>query len=652
MNEIDTCHPDDNGRPEGGSGQCRCCHAAEPAPPWTKLGVAGAFALFAELADLFGLGVGTAPVCALVAVALSGTAVFREGWRAVRRGELNMNALMAIAVTGAACIGEFPEAAMVMVLFNLSEALETLTLARAREAIGKLIAAAPETATVLGPDGEWTTIDARRAVPGDRVRVRPGEKVALDGLVVSGHSTVNQAPITGESLPAEKREGDAVFAGTVNESGSFEFIVTAKADDSTLARVIRAVEAARAARAPMQRFVDAFARHYTPAVFLLALLTALAPPLLWGADWSGAVYRGLTVLVIGCPCALVIATPVTVAGGLAAAARRGILVKGGLFLERGRKLRVLALDKPGTLTGGRPALTDFAPLDGDPARAWTAAASLAARSDHPLSRAIARAAEERGVRPVSVTDFSALPGEGVRGLIDGRAWHLGNRHLAERLGRCSPEPAARLEALEARGGTAAVLVGEEGAAALFAASDTVRPGVGEALAELRALGLRTVMLTGDNPRAAAAVAQAAGVDAFRAEMLPEDKLRAVEDLEAEAARLGRGGLVGMAGDGINDAPALARARIGFALAGAGTDAAMETADVVLMDDDLRKIPRFIRLSRGTCALLAQNIALALGIKALFLALAFAGLATMWMAVFADVGASLLVTCNGLRALRL
>lgn len=636
-----------------------------PAIPWRRLCWATALAALAECAAL-GAEWALVPQpfavaaewlsagLALAAILLAGLGTFRKGWLALANRNLNINALMAVAVTGAFCIGQFPEAAMVMALFNLSEAIEARALDRARTAVRDLLALAPPTATVLQPDGSWREEPAADVPTGSRVRVRPGERVALDGVVVAGRSTLNQAPITGESIPVEKTPGDIVYAGTINETGAFEFSVTAAARDTTLARIIHAVEEAQATRAPMQRFVDRFARWYTPAVFALALATAVIPPLALGADWKGSVYMALVLLVIGCPCALVISTPVSVVSGMAAAARAGILVKGGACLEQGRLLDHLALDKTGTLTRGEPRQTDYLPLEADGGR-WdepaVMAASLAARSDHPVSRAIAAAANSLPLRELE--DVAALPGEGVAGTgDDGRRWYLGNLRLMERLGAGSAALAERLAGLEARGKTTVILAEGEAAEperararALFAVADGLRDTSVEAVAQLRALGVRTLLLTGDTEATARAMAAAAGVEDYRAGLLPQDKLRIVEELERHGAR------VGMVGDGINDAPALAKAHIGFAMAAGGTDTAIETADVALMDDDLRKIPRFIRLSRATHAILVENIAFALGIKTVFFALTFAGMATMWMAVFADVGASLAVVANGLRILR-
>ncbi|MBW0278650.1 heavy metal translocating P-type ATPase [Shewanella xiamenensis] len=584
-------------------------------------------------------------VLALVAVFTGGLSTYKKGWIALKNRNLNMNALMSIAVTGAMLIGHWPEAAMVMVLFALAEVIEAKSLDRARNAIRGLLDLTPEQATVQQADGTWREVGAKQITIGARVRVKPGERIALDGEVLEGRSAVNQAPITGESLPVEKSPGDSVFAGTINESGSFEYCVTALANNSTLARIIHAVEAAQGSRAPTQRFVDQFARWYTPVVFGVAIAVALLPPLFMGAAWLDWIYRALVLLVVACPCALVISTPVSIVSGLAAAARHGILIKGGVYLEEGRKLRWLALDKTGTITHGKPAQTDFVTWGNALASdSRSIAASLAARSDHPVSKAVALAAQTDGVALLDVAEFNALPGRGVQGQINGETYHLGNQRMLEELGQRTPELEQRIAALETMGKTVVMLVSAKGVHALFAVADTIKESSRSAIAELHALGINTMMLTGDNPHTAQAIAAQAGIDRAQGNLLPDDKLREVELLAIK-------GKVGMVGDGINDAPALARADIGFAMGAAGTDTAIETADVALMDDNLGKIPTFVRLSRATAQVLMQNIVLALGIKAVFLVLTFTGQATMWMAVFADMGASLLVVGNGLRLLR-
>ena len=618
-----------------------------PAKPWWPLALSGVTALGAEVIHF----TSAAPewvvaLMALVSILSGGLGTYKKGWIALKNRNLNINALMSIAVTGAVLIGQWPEAAMVMFLFTVAELIEAKSLDRARNAISGLMQMAPEQATVQQADGTWQVQAVKAINLGARVRVRPGERVGLDGDVVAGRSTIDQAPITGESLPVEKTVGDKVFAGTINQAGELEYTVTAAADHSTLARIIHAVEQAQGSRAPTQRFVDQFSKIYTPAVFALALAVAVIPPLFMGATWFDWIYRALVLLVVACPCALVISTPVTIVSGLAAAARKGILIKGGVYLEGGHKLDYLALDKTGTITHGKPVQTDYVPLDPTvEATAPALAASLAARSDHPVSHAIANAVVDKQQAPHAVDNFAALPGRGVRGDINGQTYHLGNHRLVEDLGLCSAELEEKLFALEKQGKSVVLLLDHSGPLALFAVADTVKDSSREAIQQLHELGIKTLMLTGDNAHTAEAIAAQVGMDQARGDLLPGDKLQAIEDLYALGHR------VGMVGDGINDAPALARSEIGFAMAAAGTDTAIETADVALMDDDLRKIPAFIRLSRQTSSILKQNIALALVIKAIFLGFTFAGFATMWMAVFADMGVSLLVVFNGLRLLR-
>lgn len=628
--------------------------AEGPHIPWTKLAWAGVLAALSEAAELiaqwqpFDSPIFTstiagwplfeiiALVLALAAIGLSGLVTYRKGWLAISSLNLNINALMAVAVTGAVLIGQFPEAAMVMVLFNISEAIEALALDRSRNAIRDLMALAPDTATMLMPDSTWQDVELKDVPLGSTLRVRPGQKIGLDGLVLSGHSEVNQAPITGESMPVEKAAGDSLYAGTINGSGSFEYRTTSIADNSTLARIIHAVEEAQASRAPMQRIVDIFARYYTPAIFIFAIVWAFLPPLLWHAAWNQSIYTALVILVIGCPCALVISTPVTVVSGMAAATAKGILIKGGLYLELGRRMNWLALDKTGTITSGRPKVTAFMPWppdSGNGDRAALVATSLAGRSDHPVSTAIA----ETGTARLDVTDFAAQPGSGISGIIDGQKWRLGKYGQQQ-----DKALASEIARLESGGNTVVVLSGPDGIAALYAVADSVRKTAIRAIAEMKALNVSTIMLTGDNEYTARAIAKEVGVTEVKANLLPGDKLAVIENLENQ------GNIVGMVGDGINDSPALAKANIGFAMAGSGTDTAIETADVALMDDDLGKIPAFIRLSRATFTILVENITLALGIKLIFFVLTLTGHATMWMAVFADVGAALLVIGNGLR----
>lgn len=652
--------------------ECRhCSTAAEGAPAkegwktWVLMGISGTSALAAELVG-WRIGETGLPVIALALVSIStgGVETLQKALRAVRTFTLNINFLMALAVVGAIAIGKWPEAAMVTFLFALAELIEAHSLDRARNAISALMDMAPETATVQDVSGEWREVSAADVEIGQMVRVKPGERIPLDGIVTSGVSTVNQAPITGESLPVEKERGDSVFAGSINGLGSLEFEVTANKGSTTLDRIIEAVQEAQAQRAPTQRFVDSFARYYTPAVVVLAILVAAVPPLVWAQPFMDWLYRALVLLVIACPCALVISTPVTVVSGLAAAARSGILVKGGAYLEEARKLKAIAFDKTGTLTHGKPVVTDVVPLNGCPAdELLQIAASLNSLSEHPIASAIVArwtgadtsrpgpgspgrdAAVKRSGELLPVTGFESLTGRGVRGQINGGTYYIGNHRLCEENGVCGLHVESVLNELEAQGKSAIVLSSEQSSLAVLGVSDTVRHTSAEAVKSLHNLGLRTVLLTGDNQRTAEAIASQVGIHDVKGDLLPEDKLAAVDQL------LERYGHIGMVGDGINDAPALAKATVGFAMGAAGTDTALETADVALMEDDLRKVAQFLRLSRATTGVLWQNITLAIGIKIVFFVLAVMGTATLWMAVFADMGASLLVVFNGLRLLR-
>ncbi len=606
------------------------------------------------------------PVLALslASIVLAGGPTLRKGWIAVRALTFNINFLMAVAVIGALLIGKWAEAAMVIFLFAVAEAIEARALVRARDAVRALTAIAPDTAELPDGAGGWRDVAVETVAIGARLRVRTGSRVPVDARIVVGRAALDESPVTGESLPVEKAIGDTILAGTIVTDGVIEAEATAVAADSTLARIAGAIQEAQSQRAPTQRFVDTFSSIYTPAMMLLALAVAALGPLMGPqvtADgWLTWAYRALVLLVIACPCALVISTPVTVVSGLAAAARRGIVVKGGVYLESGRRLRALALDKTGTLTAGRPVLDaimlpdgtrrsvaalDIA-TDGVQLRALAMAAALDANTTHPIARAIVQAAATHAlVDGRRVDELSVLPGRGVAGTLDGVRWHIGNAALVAERGFDTPAWRSAVDSLQAEGMSAVTLCDATGAVATFGVRDRERPESVEAIADLRALGVQPVMLTGDDHRAAQAIARAVGIDDVHAEQLPADKQRVVSALAT------RYGFVGMVGDGINDAPALARADIGFAMGAAGTATALEAADVAIMDDDPRKLAAFIRLSRRTVAVLRQNIVLALGIKAVFLALAVMGHATLWMAIFADVGASLLVVFNGLRVMR-
>lgn len=585
----------------------------------------------------------TGMALAAVGIGLAGIDTYTKGFFALRRGKLNINALMSVAVTGAFLIGQWAEAAMVMALYAIAELIEARAVDRARHAIQGLLALAPETAEVRQPDGNWLMVLAKEVTLGAIIRLKPGERVALDGVVTAGASTINQAPVTGESIPVEKSIGDPVFAGTINESGALQFEVTAAASDSTLARIIQAVEQAQGSRAPTQRFVDRFAAIYTPVVFALALAVALIGPLVLDWTWLQAAYKALVLLVIACPCALVISTPVTVVSGLAAAARLGILIKGGTYLEETRKIKAIALDKTGTITTGKPELVEWKALCPNTPEEQIAmiANSLASHSDHPVSNAIAVGL---GDPTHEVEGFKALVGRGVEGTVNDEGYVLGNHRLIEERNQCSPELEALLNTHEEAGRTVTLLASSETVLALFAVADTIKASSRAAIADLKSQGVTPVMLTGDNSATARTIGHQAGIEDVRGELLPEDKLAAIQEMQQQY------GLTGMTGDGINDAPALAQADIGFAMGAAGTDIAMEAADVIIMNDDLHRIASTVRLSKKTHSVLWQNIILAIGIKVIFFYLAIFQDATMWMAVFADMGASLLVVGNGLRLL--
>ena len=610
------------------------------------LGSAGTLALAAEILAWVRFEEDAWPIIAMsvVSIVACGPTTFRKGVVALRTLTLNINLLMTIAVIGAIAIGQWPEAAMVTFLFAVAELIESRSVDRARDAIRSLMALSPETARVRRGDS-WVEVAANEVRPGDLVQVLPGARVPVDGKITSGTTAIDQAPITGESIPVDRGPGDPAFAGTINQHGAIELEVTAGQSDTTLARIARTIRDAQSQKAPTERFVDRFARWYTPTVVLLAIAIAVAPPLLAAEPFRPWLYKALVLLVIACPCALVISTPVTIVSGLAAAARRGILVKGGVHLEQAARLRMIAVDKTGTLTEGKPALVEVVPMGAitkdDLLRI---AASLEATSTHPLAQAVARAWTGE---LLAVTDARNIVGKGLEGVVGGTPVSIGSHRLAEERGVCNADVERELARLEASGCSVMVVWSGEHHQILgvLAVADVVRVSSIEAVKALHAEGIKLAMLTGDNSTTAKAVADQVGIDEVDANLLPEDKLATIERLVKEY------GSVGMIGDGVNDAPALARASIGFAMGAAGTDTALETADVALMKDDLRGVPELVALSRRTAATLKANIALSIGIKAVFFALALLGVATLWMAVFADMGASLLVAANGLRILR-
>lgn len=599
----------------------------------------------------------TSPVVialAILAILTGGIPTLKKGWIALRHLNLNMHLLMTTAVSGAIALGQWPEAAVVICLFGLAEMLEAASLDRARNAIAGLMAQAPDTANVQQPDKQWLETAVSQIMLGQILRARAGERIALDGIVESGHSSVDQAAITGESMPLEKTPGDLVYAGTLNQSGNLEIRVTSLQGDTLLSRIAHSVQQAQSQRAPTQSLVDQFAARYTPAVFIFAILMATLPPLLGSSSWHDSIYQALVLLVIACPCALVISTPVTVVSGLALAAKRGILIKGGLYLEQGRKLSLIALDKTGTLTYGTPCLTDIVAVGQlSEQEILHIAASLEAGSQHPVAHAVLAAYSGELAQ---VSHFSSSTTLGVTGEIQGQRYYLGNQRMLQETspelknalhvsvpGTAQGALQARIEQLEACSKTVILLCDTHQVLGLFAVCDTLRASSKIAIRQLQDMGIKLIMLTGDNAHTAKAIAAESGISEVRSQLLPEEKLAAIAELSVQ-------GLTGMVGDGVNDAPALARAHIGFAMGAAGSDTALETADVALMQDDLRKLPEFIRLSKRTAAILWQNIAFAIGIKVLFFALTLTGHSSMWMAVFADTGTSLLVILNGLRLL--
>ena len=569
-----------------------------------------------------------------------------KAWQSLRRLRPDMNLLMTIAVAGAIAIGDWFEAATVAFLFALSLALEAWSIGRARRAIARLLDLVPPSARLVTATGERDVHPSEVPV-GARIALRPGERLALDGRVATGRSTFDQAPITGESRPVAKAPGDEVFAGSINGPGAVEIETTALAEATMLARILRLVEEAQARRSPSERWVDRFAAVYTPLVFAAALAVGLLPPLVAGASWSDWGYRALVLLVIGCPCALVISTPVAIVAGLAAAARHGVLIKGGAFLEVPATLRAFAFDKTGTLTHGRPRVLEVVPLSGhDEREVLERLAALEARSEHPLAAAVRDYAAARGVAVAPAEEFHAFEGKGATGSVAGRPFWVGSHRFLEERGQETPEVHARLEAISQAGRTAIVVGNESHVCGLVAVADGVRDGAREIVADLRRLGIETtVMLTGDNRGTAEAIGLATGMTQVRSELLPHEKVAAISELVA------RYGQVAMVGDGINDAPALASATLGIAMGGAGSDAAIETADVALLSDDLSRLPWLIGHSRRTLAVIRQNIGFALAVKLLFVALTFLGTASLWAAIAADMGASLLVVANALRLLR-
>lgn len=581
-------------------------------------------------------------------------AILSGGWGNIRKAiyslprfDFNMSVLMTTAIMGAMAIGDWREGAVVAFLYSVSEMLESWTMERVRRSISGLMNIAPKVAWIRRQTKELE-VPVEDIQAGDVMIIRPGEKIAMDGRIIKGESAINESAITGESVPVEKGSGGEVYAGTINTHGSMEVEVTKLVQDTTIAKIINLVEEAQARRAPSQAFVDRFAAVYTPIVLVLAICVVLVPPLLLGYAWGPWIYRGLALMVVACPCALVVSTPVAIVSAIGNAARKGVLIKGGIYLEQAGALTAVAFDKTGTLTKGEPAVTDIIPLGSkSELELLQIAANLEVRSEHPLALAIVKAAEARGLQVEPAEEFNALAGHGARGVINGQEVYIGNLRLFAGLGVSTDLIAGQIHSLQGEGKTVMVVYNRRGFLGIITAADVVREASVAAIAALKRAGIRrTIMLTGDNVATARAIAARVGIDEFHAELLPQDKVKAVQTL------LQQHGNIAMVGDGINDAPALAASTIGIAMGGAGTDTALETADIALMSDDLAKLPFTIRLSRAALGVIRQNIGFALVIKAIAIAAVFPGWLTLWLAIMGDMGATLLVTLNGIRLLRI
>ncbi len=596
------------------------------------------------------------------AIVIGGFTLFRKGLKNLSVCRFDMSTLMTIAIIGAALIGEWGEGATVVILFAISEALERYSMDKARASLEALMDIAPKEALIRRGVKEIMVATDDIEV-GDTMIVKPGQKLAMDGIVTKGTSTINQAAITGESVPVLKSKNDEVYAGTLNEEGLLEVKVTKRVDDTTLAKIIHLVEEAQAERAPSQAFVDKFAKYYTPAIIVLALLIAIVPPILFGADWSIWIYQGLAALVVGCPCALVVSTPVAVVTAIGNAARNGVLIKGGVYLEETGALKVIAFDKTGTLTKGVPVVTDIITCiqrktknGNDINRANQTAHELLAitaaiekGSQHPLATAVIKKAEETSLNfnAIEIQDFQAITGKGVKATVYNQTYYVGSTNLFSDilLNGIDLETSDKIATLQSEGKTVMMVGTEQGILLIIAVADVVRESSKEVIQKLHELGIvRTIMLTGDNRGTAEAIGIQVGVSEIKSDLLPEDKLNYIKELRATYKS------VAMVGDGVNDAPALAAANIGVAMGGVGTDTALETADIALMSDDLHKLPYTIKLSRKALAIIKQNISFSLAIKVLALLLVIPGWLTLWIAIFADMGATLLVTLNSLRLL--
>jgi Zn2+/Cd2+-exporting ATPase len=584
-------------------------------------------------------------------ILVGGYRLFKTGLMNLIRLQFDMKTLMTIAVIGAAIIGEWGEGATVVILFAISEALETYSMDKARQSIRSLMDIAPKEALIRRGNKEFM-VEVDDIQIGDIMIVKPGQKIAMDGIVIKGLSSVNQAAITGESVPVAKTLDDEVFAGTLNEEGLLEVKVTKHVDDTTIAKIIHLVEEAQAERAPSQAFVDRFAKYYTPLIMLIALGVAVVPPLFFGGDWDKWIYQGLAALVVGCPCALVISTPVAIVTAIGNAARNGVLIKGGIHLEEMGAIKAIAFDKTGTLTHGIPVVTDYIPLPNtDSDELLTIISALENGSQHPLASAIMKKAEQDNLpyKTLTIEEFSSITGKGIKGKINDKMYYVGSPNLFDEiLTNCIPSNLkATISELQNQGKTVMVAGTDTEILGLLAVADEVRGNSKSVIKKLHSLGIqKTIMLTGDNKGTANAIGGQVGVSDIKADLLPQDKLTLIKELRSKYDR------VAMVGDGVNDAPALAASTVGIAMGGAGTDTALETADIALMADDLGKLPFTVKLSRRALNIIKQNITFSLGIKLVALLLVIPGWLTLWIAIFADMGATLIVTLNALRLLRI
>ncbi len=582
---------------------------------------------------------------------IGGLSLFKVGLQNLIHFDFDMKTLMTVAVIGGAIIGEWAEVSLVVILFAISEALERFSMDKARQSIRSLMDIAPKEALVRR-NGQEIMIHVDDIMVGDIMIVKPGQKIAMDGVVVSGYSAVNQAAITGESVPVAKIVDDEVFAGTLNEEGLLEVKITKLVEDTTISKIIHLVEEAQGERAPSQAFVEKFAKYYTPIIMVIAALVAIVPPLFFGGSWETWVYQGLAVLVVGCPCALVISTPISIVSAIGNAAKKGVLVKGGVYLEELGALKAIAFDKTGTLTKGVPVVTDFTVLNKkmEEKELLSIITALEYRSQHPLASAIMKKAEQENISysDVNVEDFSSITGRGIKGFINGTTYYIGSPKLFKELfvPDFSQEFEDKVRHLQNQGKTAMIIGTEQNILAVIAVADEVRESSKDVIQKLHQLGIKqTIMLTGDNQGTAKAIGEHVGVSDIQAELMPEDKLDYIKKLRSEY------GKVAMVGDGVNDAPALAASTVGIAMGGAGTDTAIETADVALMGDDLRKLPFAVKLSRKALNIIKANITFAIAIKVIALLLVIPGWLTLWIAILSDMGATLLVALNSLRLMR-